>query len=86
MKKSMYILGHTINRCKVINAKSMQVQYYILYQFRCKSDIPFFYLQVEVEDQKVMSLYRIQDCVKRGKVRMALSLLRASREVSNVTA
>ena len=53
---------------------------------KAQKDNVFFYLQVEVEDQKVMSLYRIQDCVKRGKVRMALSLLRASREVSNVTA
>ena len=44
MKKSMYILGHTINRCKVISAKSMQVQYYILYQFRCESTSPKFVL------------------------------------------
>ena len=34
-EKSMHFLGQVKNRCKVIIARSMQVQYYILCQFRC---------------------------------------------------
>ena len=40
VEKSMYFLGQVKNRCKVIIARSMQVQYYILCQFRCKSTSP----------------------------------------------
>ena len=39
-ENSMYILGLGTNRCKVIIAQLMQVQYYISYQFRCKSTSP----------------------------------------------
>ena len=45
-EKSMYFLGQGENRCKVMIARSMQVLYYILYQFRCKSTSPIWNAQI----------------------------------------